>query len=47
MYKLNCIAINFNRNAINSFFVIFLRFLARHKGEDNEDADDENEEEGA
>ena len=29
------------------FFVIFLRFLARHEGEDDEDADDENEEEGA
>ena len=47
MYKLNCIAINFNHNAINSFFVIFLRFLARHEGENDEDADDENEEEGA
>ena len=47
MYKLNCIAINFNRNAINSFFVIFLRLLTRHEREDNEDANDENEEEGA
>lgn len=27
--------------------VVLLRFLTRHEGEDNEDANDENEEEGA